>query len=83
MIGEPDPHLFEVASGLTEMKPSEALRKLWSSIDLGSSDDFKAQRARGRTCGCPVFSRRDPANGDAFTGTDMLRPGLGQAQSYR
>ena len=28
------------------MKPSEALRKLWSSVDLGFSDDVKTQQMR-------------------------------------
>jgi hypothetical protein len=33
VIGEPDASLFEVAPDLVEMKPSETLRKLWSSVD--------------------------------------------------
>jgi hypothetical protein len=47
VIGEPDPRLFDVATGLTEMKPSEALRKLWSSTDMGLSDEVKTERMRG------------------------------------
>jgi hypothetical protein len=42
VLGEPDPQLFEVASGLIEMKPSEALHKLWSAVDLPLTDDDKA-----------------------------------------
>ena len=33
VIGEPEARLFEVAPDLVEMKPSEALRKLWSTMD--------------------------------------------------
>jgi hypothetical protein len=41
-IGEPDGRLFEVAPDLVEMKPSEALRKLWSSMDPPVRAELKA-----------------------------------------
>jgi hypothetical protein len=46
VLGEPDPQLFEVASGLAEMKPSEALHKLWSTVELPLSADQKAAMLR-------------------------------------
>jgi hypothetical protein len=42
VIGEPDGRLFEVAPDLVEMKPSEALRKLWSSVDPPVPAELKA-----------------------------------------
>jgi hypothetical protein len=42
VIGEPDAHLFEVAPNLVEMKPSEALRKHWSSVDPPVPSEQKA-----------------------------------------
>jgi len=42
VIGEPDARLFEVAPDLVEMKPSEALRKLWSSVDPPVPAELKA-----------------------------------------
>lgn len=42
VLGEPDPQLFAVAAGLVEMKPSDAVHRLWSTIDLPLSDDQKA-----------------------------------------
>jgi hypothetical protein len=47
VIGEPDAHLFEVAPDLVEMKPSEALRKLWSSVDPPVPAELKAGFLRG------------------------------------
>jgi hypothetical protein len=41
-IGEPDPRLFEIAPVLVEMKPSEAHRKLWETIDLHLGPEDKA-----------------------------------------
>jgi hypothetical protein len=46
VLGEPDPQLFEVAPSLVEMKPSEALRKVWGSLDLPVSADEKAAMLR-------------------------------------
>jgi hypothetical protein len=42
VIGEPEARLFEVAPDLVEMKPSEAQRKLWETIDLPLRDEEKA-----------------------------------------
>jgi len=42
VIGEPDGRLFEVSPDLVEMKPSEALRKLWSSVEPPVPADLKA-----------------------------------------
>jgi hypothetical protein len=32
VIGDPDPHLFEIGQDLVEMKPSEAGRRYWDSL---------------------------------------------------
>ncbi len=42
VLGEPDPQLFEVGSGLIEMRPSEALRKLWGTLDLPVGEGERA-----------------------------------------
>jgi hypothetical protein len=47
VIGEPDARLFEVAPDLVEMKPSEGLRKLWSSVDPPVPAELKAAFLRG------------------------------------
>jgi hypothetical protein len=47
VIGEPDAHLFEVASDLVEMKPSEALKRLWSSKDPPVPAELRAAFLRG------------------------------------
>jgi hypothetical protein len=45
-IGEPDARLFEIAPDAAEMKPSEAQRRLWESLDLGLSAEQKAAMVR-------------------------------------
>jgi hypothetical protein len=42
VVGEPDPQLFEIAPDFVEMKPSEAQRRVWESMDLGLSPEKKA-----------------------------------------
>ena len=47
VVGEPDARLFNIPPDLAEMKPSEARRRLWDSLDLGLSAEEKAGVLRG------------------------------------
>jgi hypothetical protein len=42
VMGEPDARLFEIGADLVEMKPSEAQRRFWESLDLPMTADEKA-----------------------------------------
>jgi hypothetical protein len=46
VIGEPQAYLFEIAPDLVEAKPSEAMRRLWESLDLGLDAEQKAAMLR-------------------------------------
>jgi hypothetical protein len=46
VIGEPESHLFEIAPDLVEMKPSEAMQRMWESLDLGLDAEQKAGMLR-------------------------------------
>jgi len=46
VMGEPEARWFEIAPDLVEMKPSEAQRKLWESMDLHLSAEDKAAMLR-------------------------------------
>jgi hypothetical protein len=46
VVGEPEARWFEIAPDVVEMKPSEAQRKLWESMDLPMSPEDKAAMMR-------------------------------------
>jgi hypothetical protein len=46
VIGEPEPGLFEIPPDFVEMKPSEAQRFFWESLDLGLDATGKAAMLR-------------------------------------
>ena len=63
VIGEPDARLFEVAPDLVEMKPSEALQKLWSSMEPPVPTDQRAAFLRGEErVGAEQDKRYEAAN---------------------
>jgi hypothetical protein len=45
-VGEPPAYLFEIAPDLVEMKPSEAMRRLWEPLDLGLDAEHKTAMLR-------------------------------------
>jgi hypothetical protein len=46
VVGEPDSHLFEIASDLEETKPSEAEFRLWESRNPSATAEKKAEKRR-------------------------------------